>query len=211
MAAFILTNLWLVIKGIGIGFVVAAPVGPIGVLCIRLTLERGRVAGFCAGLGAACADTVFAAVGAFSLSVIHEFLTNHRHSIETGGAVVVAILGIILVLRPAKIRTYEKPTPEGLIADFLTTFILTLANPITIFTFIAIFAGFAGLKQIRFSALPVLLGAIFIGSSTWWLMLSEGVGMIRHRISPEGLAFMNRLAGALMVGFGVLALSRLLR
>lgn len=207
----ILANIWLFIKGIGIGFAVAAPVGPIGMLCIRTTLERGRVAGFCAGLGAAVADTIFAAIAALSITAVSGYVLDHKYALEMAAGIFMIALSLKLLWRKPTLRQLDRPVPEGLFADFLATLILTLANPITIFSFIGIFAGFAGITDIHFSSMPVLLLAIFIGASCWWLALSEGIGMIRHKISEPGLIWMNRAAGLLLAGFGIITLYRLLR
>lgn len=207
----LLSNLWLFIKGIAIGFAVAAPVGPIGMLCIRTTLERGRIAGLSAGLGAALADTIFAAVAAFSISAVSDYLLDHRKGLEWGAGFLMIALGGKLLWHPPKIRPYEKPVPAGLWAEFITTFILTLANPVTILSFLGIFAGFAGIAHISLASIPILLIAIFIGACGWWIALAEGVGMIRHRISQNGLEWMNRVAGLLLAGFGLITLYQLLR
>ena len=173
-----LTNLWLFIKGIGIGFAVAAPVGPIGMLCIRTTLERGRIAGLAAGLGAATADTIFAFIAAISISAVSDYLWDHRHTLELGAGILIIFLGGKLLWRQPTIRPYEKPVPAGLAAEFFSTLVLTLANPVTILSFIGIFAGFAGITHIRLASMPVLLLAIFIGACCWWLVIRP-VGLRR--------------------------------
>jgi threonine/homoserine/homoserine lactone efflux protein len=205
----------LIVKGIIIGFAVAAPVGPIGMLCIRLTLEKGRAAGFCGGLGAAVADTVFAAVGAFAL--IGAFgLTSGASSIEAyrtwlelGGGLFLVAFGVHLGLKRPVIAGSDEEVPQTLLADFLRTLVLTLANPSTILSFIGIFAGASVLSRLNLTDVPELILGVFLGSAGWWLTLSIIVGFIRHMISEAVFIWLNRIAGGLLVAFGFVTLLHL--
>lgn len=205
----------LVVKGVIIGFAVAAPVGPIGMLCIRLTLEKGRLAGFCGGLGAAVADTIFAAVGifaiigAFGLSTGGNSLEAYRIWFELAGGLFLVAFGIHLAMKEPTIAGDEQEVPQTLLADFAKTLVLTLANPSTILSFIGIFAGASVLSRVAVAQVPELVVGVFLGSAGWWLTLAIGVGFIRHMISQAVFIWLNRIAGGLLVAFGFFTLMHL--
>jgi threonine/homoserine/homoserine lactone efflux protein len=209
MLEHLLTNIWMLVKGAGIGFAVAAPVGPIGMLCIRTTLERGRVAGFAAGLGAAVADAVYGAIGALGVTAISGYIEAQRVWLELGGGIFVILFGIHLGLTKPNIQNGNEEIPISLWADFVKTMFLTLANPATILTFMAIFAGVPGAAASSMSAVPVIVLGVLVGSAAWWLFLSQGVAVIRHKISEPALTWMNWAAGILLVAFGVYTLGHL--
>lgn len=208
MLEFLWASIWMLVKGAGIGFAVAAPVGPIGVLCIRTTLERGRIAGFCAGLGAAVADTIYAAIGAYAVNLVGAFLNAELMWFRLIGGVVLILLGANMARKEpnvAKAETQEVPT--GLIADFGMTLVLTLANPTTILSFAGIFAGLSGIIGFSVEAIPALLLGVFLGSAGWWLALSGIVGLIRHRIDHTTMLWINRITGVAIVLFGIYTLA----
>src|SRR5688572_21388344 len=156
-------------KGMVIGFSIAAPVGPIGVLCIRRTLAEGRVTGLATGLGAAAADGLYGAIAAFGLTAISDLLVRQEIWLSLVGGLFLCYLGIkTLVTMPA-----ERPaaTKAGSSATaFISTLILTLTNPMTILSFVAVFAGLglsAGAGSYASAALMV--SGVFIGSAIWWL------------------------------------------
>lgn len=205
----------LLAKGIAIGFAVAAPVGPIGMLCIRLTLEKGRLAGFSGGLGAAVADTVFAVIGAFAiigafgLSAGGSSIEAYRVWFELGGGLFLIAFGVHLGMKRPVIAGDDQEVPQTLVADFAKTLLLTLANPATILSFIAIFAGVPGMARIELAMVPLLTIGVFVGSAGWWLTLSVIVGLIRHMISETVFVWLNRIAGGLLVAFGFYTLMHL--
>ena len=194
------------IKGLVIGFSIAAPVGPIGVLCIRRTLAGGRATGLVSGLGAATADAVYGAVAGFGLTSISGFLVGQQSLFRTGGGVFLMYLGVRTFLA----RPSDEVRPSGsagLLGAFASTFALTLANPITILSFAAVFAGLglAGAGGGRLAA-ALLVAGVFLGSALWWVILSTGVGVSRSRFSPAGLRWANRFAGVVLFAFGLVAL-----
>lgn len=211
----LIREILLLAKGTGIGFAVAAPVGPIGMLCIRLTLEKGRMAGFCGGLGAAVADTIFAIIGAFA--IIGTFglragggtIESYRTWFELGGGLFLIAFGVHLGLKRPIIADDDEEVPQTLLADFAKTLVLTLANPVTILSFIAIFAGVPGMVRIELAMVPLLTFGVFVGSAGWWLTLSVIVGLIRHMISETVFVWLNRIAGGLLVAFGFYTLMHL--
>ena len=194
------------LRGLAIGFSIAAPVGPIGVLCIRRTLTEGRVSGLVSGLGAATADAVYGCVAGFGLTFISDFLISQQVWLRLIGGGFLCFLGLkTLVARPA-----ERAAPargNGLVGAFASTFFLTVTNPMTIISFAAIVAGLglAGTRGNYVSAGALILG-VFIGSALWWLILSSGVGVFRGRLNPHGLRWVNRVSGAIITGFGLFAL-----
>jgi threonine/homoserine/homoserine lactone efflux protein len=207
MFELLLSQVWVMAKGGGIGFLVAAPVGPIAMLCIRTTLERGRFAGISAGLGAAVADTIFAAIGAYGISLLGSALEAGETWLRLIGGVVLIAFGIYLGRKQPDVADAEtREVPKGLLADFAMTLVLTLANPMTILTFIALFAGVSGLTGFELSVIPALLVGVLIGSAAWWLFLSGIVGLIRHRIDNATMLWINRGSGAAIVAFGLFAL-----
>ncbi len=198
----------LFLEGGIIGFAIAAPVGPIGVLCIRRTLADGCASGFVSGLGAATADAAYGAVAAFGLTLITEFLLGGASWLRLVGGAFLLYLGIKTFLaRPAE-RAAEV-RGGGLLGAYASTFFLTLTNPTTILSFVAIFAGLGvGAASDALSAALLVLG-VFLGSAAWWLMLSGGIGFIHSKLSTGGLRWVNRVSGTIIAAFGVLALSGL--
>jgi threonine/homoserine/homoserine lactone efflux protein len=196
-------------SGVIIGFAIAAPVGPVGVLCAQRTLHDGRVAGLVSGLGAAVADTMFGLVAAFGLSVISDFLLNHQVWIRGIGGVVLIILGIkILVAGPGQPNNRAGPaSANDHMSMFASTFVLTIANPVTIMTFAGIFAAFGVMKAVV-TAIDawVLVAGVFVGSSLWWLFIALGINFLRASISHHGMRWVGRVSATIILIFGALAI-----
>lgn len=212
MLELLLSQAWVLVKGGGIGFLVAAPVGPIAMLCIRTTLERGRLAGIASGLGAAVADTIFAAIGAYGISFVGSVLASEEHWLKLIGGLFLIAFGIHLGRkRPNIVAEDEREVPKGLVADFAMTLALTLANPATILSFVGLFAGVSGLRGFALDTIPALLIGVLIGSAAWWLILSGIVGLIRHKIDAVAMLWINRGSGAAIVAFGLFTLVEPLR
>jgi threonine/homoserine/homoserine lactone efflux protein len=199
-----MTGNWLLLlRGFLIGISIAAPVGPIGVLCIRRTLSDGRLTGFLSGMGAATADMVYGAVAAFGLTVITSLLVENAFWLHIIGGGFLLYLGVKTFLeKPADHAA--QATQSGNFSAYLSTFFLTITNPMTILSFAAIFAG-TMLTREASSPLILVLG-VFLGSATWWLTLSLGVGMMRDRLTASHMAWINRISGAIIAAFGIYAL-----
>jgi threonine/homoserine/homoserine lactone efflux protein len=198
-------------QGILIGFSIAAPVGPIGVLCIRRTLAEGRAAGLLSGIGAATADAIYGSIAGFGLTFISSLLISQRVAFQLVGGAFLCYLGIrTLLAQPA--TQAARIEGKGLLGAYGSTFILTLTNPMTILSFMAIFAGLriADTGGNYFSAAMLVLG-VFFGSALWWLSLSSGVGFLRARFDTRALGWVNRISGAIIVAFGVIALVGLMQ
>ena len=197
----------LFIKGLVVGLAIAAPVGPIGLLCIQRALAGGWISGLASGLGAALADTVYGAVAAFGLTLVQEVLLGHRAVIATIGGICLCLLGLRVILaKPSRAPARLRRTAAGLAGDLAGTFMLTLANPLTILSFIAIFAALnTSAASGSYAAAGTLVLGVFVGSAAWWICLSMGIGVIRHRMDEPILRWIARLSGALVVVFGATA------
>ena len=200
----------LFVRGIIIGFLIAAPVGPIGVLCIRRTLTDGQIAGLISGLGAATADAVYGCIAGFGLTFVATFLTSQQFWLRIVGGLFLLYLGITtFISQPAQQAAAVRG--QGLLGAYASTFLLTLTNPATIGSFALVFAGL-GLSAMGgdYMAATFLVIGVFLGSALWWLLLSGGVGLLRKRFDSNVLRWVNRISGVLITGFGVAALASLL-
>jgi threonine/homoserine/homoserine lactone efflux protein len=195
----------LFLRGLVIGFSIAAPVGPIGILCIRRTLTEGRTSGFLSGLGAATADALYGCIAGFGLTVISAFLVEQRFWIQLIGGVFLLALGV-KTLRSAPAEQAAAASGTGLTASYASTFLLTLTNPMTILSFAGIFAAL-GVAETGgdVSAAALLVLGVFVGSAAWWLLLSGGVGLLREKLSTGVLRWTNRLSGVILLVFGAVA------
>ena len=187
----------------GLGISIAAPVGPIGVLCIQRTLKKGFSSGIVSGLGAATADLFYGSLAGFGAL----WLGNHLVEIQTplrlvGGAVLI-LLGVRAFFQKEKQATVAGNS-KRLAGDYLSTFLLTLTNPITIFSFAAVYGGL-GLSAVETSTwqMVMLVLGVFIGSIVWWLTLSGLVSLLRGRLKPLFYTITNKVAGVILIGFGV--------
>ncbi len=190
-----------------IGLSIAAPVGPIGVLCIRRTLAEGRLTGLVSGLGAATADAFYGSIAGFGLTAISGLLVSQQAWLRLVGGLFLCYLGVkTLLARPAQQAAAVRG--RGLWQSYASTLFLTLTNPMTILSFAAIFAGLGlgGTRGDYASAVMLVLG-VFLGSAAWWLLLSNGVGALRAKFPGAGLLWVNRVSGVIILGFGVVALT----
>ena len=212
----------LAVRGVVIGFSIAMPVGPIGVLCIRRTLAEGRMAGLFTGLGAATADAFYGAIAALGLTALTDALVGGQVWIRLIGGAFLLYLGVKTFRaepldRPASQDGQDRPAGSaissraGLMGAFASTFLLTLTNPMTILSFVAVFAalGLGTTDPDPLSAAGLVLG-VFVGSALWWLTLSGATGLFRARMNRRGLLWVNRLSGTVIVTFGVAAIASLL-
>ena len=193
-------------RGLVIGFAIAAPVGAIGLLCIRRTLADGRLAGFVSGLGAATADALYGSVAALGLTAVSSTLVAHQSAVRLIGGLFLCYLGVRTALAPPPANA-ARGRPRGLAAAFGSTFALTLTNPTTILSFAAVFAGLglASTAADRGSA-ALMVGGVFLGSALWWLILSGAVGFFRRALTDDRMRWVNRVSGAVLVGFGLISL-----
>jgi threonine/homoserine/homoserine lactone efflux protein len=194
------------IKGFVIGFSIAAPVGPIGILCIQRTLSGGNVQGLVTGLGAATADALYGLIAAFGLTFISNFLVDQSIWFRIIGGLFLCYLGIRAFLRKPQDQTVSAANSTTLSA-YGTTFFLTLTNPMTILFFAAIFAGLGIVSEsIQYVSAGLMVIGVFTGSGAWWLLLSGATGIFRNKISERKLALVNKISGVIILAFGVIAL-----
>jgi threonine/homoserine/homoserine lactone efflux protein len=197
----------LLLKGIAVGIVIAVPVGPVGVLCIRRTIVSGRLAGFLSGMGVATADAVYGVI-AFGLTFIANWLLGYKDWLRIAGAAFLLYAGIKVFLTLPHAGEPTQRDPETLFADYASTFVLTIVNPVTILAFLAIFAaiGFSG-RQATLGGAGLLVLGVWLGSLVWWIGLTVGAGMLRHSFDRRHLLWINRGSGGLLVlsGLGLLA------
>ncbi len=189
------------IDGIIVGFSASVPLGPIGVLCIQRTLNKGRLSGFISGLGAALSDTAYAVIAGFSLSFIISFIEKQMLYIQIFGAVLLILLGInIFYSNPAKQLRKQRQGKGNLFQDFISTFLITISNPLAIFLFLAFFAGFGAVKP-GGGAYDhfVLIGGVMSGASLWWFILTSLISMFRSKINLRRLWWLNKITGATIV------------
>ena len=194
------------INGIIIGFSIAAPIGPIGVLCIRRTLAEGRAYGLISGLGAATADAIYGCIAGFGLTFISNFLIRQQVWLSIVGGIFLCFLGVKTFLsKPVEQVTAANQT--GLINSYASTFLLTLTNPVTILFFLGIFAGLGvGSTCGNYASAATLILGVFTGSALWWLTLSESVNLFRRKLTTARLRWVNRISGMVIAAFGVIAL-----
>lgn len=208
-------------QGLLVGFSIAAPVGPIGVLCIRRTLSNGQLSGLISGLGAATADAFYGSIAAMGLTLISSFLIEQKIWLGVIGGLFLCYLGIKSFFeRPQTVpEPYSFPSNITLVdrietrnkkffTDYVSTFFLTLTNPLTIISFTAIYAGLGlGTEDHNPLAGLWLVFGVFVGSSLWWLTLSSLSSIFREKfLTVRGLFLVNRISGIVLVvfGFGVL-------
>lgn len=196
--------------GLIIGISIAMPVGPIGVLCIRRTLTGGRLAGLVSGLGAASADAIYGVIAGFGLTFVSSFLVEQQTWLRLLGGLFLCYLGVRTFLSRPSDKSVAVQN-NSLLGNYLSIFVLTLTNPITIISFAAIFAGL-GLAESGgdYIAATLMVLGVFTGSTLWWLCLSLGVGWFRDKVTAKWMQWINRISGGVVFGFGVLALVSLI-
>lgn len=197
---------YILIEGILIGFVVAVPVGPLGLLCINRALLMGPVTGLFSGLGVATADALAAGIAALGISFIADFLSDHQIILRLLGGGFLIYLGLCIY----QTKPRQQPPPSrvnGLLSAYATTLFLTLSNPVTILSFIAIYAGWhVESMSGRYVAAAILTLGVFIGSALWWIALFVGLTTFRDKFSLRILGWIHRVSGALIAGFGLVVL-----
>ncbi len=199
------------IRGVVVGASIAAPVGPIGVLCIRRTLAGGRAAGFASGLGAARADAAYGAIAAGGLISVAAFLIGHQIWLRLVGGAFLCLLGY-------RIFT-QKPTDRAVgdlelrvLGAYTSTLVLTITNPMTILSFAAVFAGLGlGNAQGGYAAAGVLVVGVFLGSALWWAVLSNLTSILRSRLDVKGFRWVNRISGGIICAYGLTAVASVVR
>jgi threonine/homoserine/homoserine lactone efflux protein len=195
-------DLALPIRGLAVGLIIAAPVGPVNVLCIQRTLEKGWKSGLLSGFGAALADTLYGAIAGFSISLVIQFLIREEFWIRLIGGILLMGIGVVYYRKPP--RSLEAvQVRSSANSDFVSTFFLTATNPTTVLSFLAVLAMLGLGKQRPLWQTSFLVVGIFFGSMTWWTILASVASLLRRRITDRTMRWMNRVAGIAIGGFGL--------
>ncbi len=192
------------IKGMIIGFAMAVPIGPVGILCIRKTLAEGHSRGMIIGLGSATADSFYGSMAAFGLTFISDTIHNQQFWFRLVGGIVLFIFGIrTFYIHQKNIVVTDT---KGLLRSYFTAFFLVLTNPVTIFAFIAVFAAFGLGDTLTIVSASILVSGVFVGSYLWFLTLSYVATMFRDKLDSGGMRWVNKIAGSLIIISGAAAL-----
>jgi threonine/homoserine/homoserine lactone efflux protein len=199
-------------KGLVVGLVIAAPLGPIAMVCISRALVDGRIAGLATGLGAAIADALYGCVAGFGLSAISGPMQAHSVWLRMGGGLMLCLMGLkALIFPPALGSPHAKPRPTGLHSGLLvnvsTTFVLTLSNPVTLLAVAALFAGMGSETLASdYGDAGLLVLGVFTGSGLWWLFLSFSAGWVRAWLNQKTLTRISRIVGLAIMVFGLVVI-----
>lgn len=193
-------------KGLVLGFSVAAPVGPIGILCMDRSLRHGKLSGFSTGMGAAAADTVYGAIAAIGIASVMGFLAGYERELRFVGGLLLLIVAWRMYITPPPVFQQRAPGQKRpLLRLFTESFVLTISNPMTILGFMAVYAGL-GIQAGNMQEICVVLAGVFLGSAAWWLSLSVGTVLLRQKLTPKFLERFSRGAGIMIGIFGLIAL-----
>ncbi len=193
----------LILAGIAAGLLISVPLGPVGVLIIRKTLNKGRYAGYFGGAGATTADTFFSIIAGFGVSVITDFIDSYQMEIRIVGGLILMTLAYKIFMANVVNQIKQKGSKSTLWADFMHTYFLTLSNPLTIIVVGAIFAAGGPGKDAGHFVILTLISGVFIGAASWWLVLVTLVNLFRKKIRLKTLWYLNKVTGILIFIFGL--------
>lgn len=189
-------------QGILIVFLVAAPIGVVGLLCINRTLLQGRINGFVSGLGAATAHGIYGGIAGFGLTFITNFLIEEQFYIRLIGGIFLYYLGVKTFVRRSNTKKLEVNS-KNLIASYLSSLLVTITNPLTIMSFVAMFTGLElRNNSTNYNSAATLVFGVFLGSTVWWLILSSSISLLRKKINSQLLKLINRISGVIILSFG---------
>ena len=192
--------------GIFVGFAIAVPVGPVGLICIQRTFAKNKTSGLVSGLGAALADALLASVGAFSITVIFLFIKQNHALLQILGGGLLLLLGVMALVQKKKDNEPKTDTTLGFIEEALSAFILTITNPLSAFSFFVAFAGISHKLCGGFAvAISFVIGA-FIGSCLWWIFLTGVTDRIAHRINQNHIKSASKWFSIIITVFGAIIL-----
>ena len=196
------------IKGIIIGLLVSAPLGPIGIMCIQRTLNRGYMSGFVSGLGAAAADVIFAVIAGFGLTIVITFIEEKHLYFQIFGGLFVLYIGYrIFNTNPVKQLKLQRLNKTRLSQDFASIFLLTISNPMAIFLFVAIMAALKVAQNLlSFFELSILVSGIAGGAILWWFVLASIANRFRKKIRLKSIWWLNKITGSVVFIFGIVVI-----
>lgn len=193
-------------RGAVIGLSIGAPLGPVGLICLRRLLNQGVLPGLMSGLGAATADAAFGAITGFGLTFLTGPLMSHQGWLRITGGIVLCALGVRCVFtRPLLVM--DRGGRIGMLRAYTSVLLLTFTSPATVLSFFALFAALGGGAEAGRLSVGLLVLGVFVGSAFWWVLLATGTGALRHHLTPNGLAWVNRVSGVLIAAFGVAVLA----
>lgn len=201
-------DLVFLLKGIIIGFIASIPLGPVGVLTVQRTLNKGRLSGVFSGMGAAVVDTLYAIIAVMGLSYVIHFIEEQQIYFQLIGGIVLIALGMrIFYTNPVRQLRRQMRKKNNIIEDFFSVVLLTLSNPLAIFLFIAGFAGIGVMTTSLNNLMSFLIiGGVFIGALLWWAFLSYVVDLFRKHFRLKQMWWINKIAGMAIFVFGFLAM-----
>jgi threonine/homoserine/homoserine lactone efflux protein len=203
-------NSGLFLKGLLVGFLIAMPVGPIGILCIQRTLNKGKLHGIVSGLGAATADAIFGFIAAFGLTFVSSFLIKEQIWLRIVGGIFLCYMGARVYLSKSQQRT-APANGTSYVSDYVSAFFLTLTNPTTFIAFAAMFAGLGLVKTVEHHVTALLLVAgVFVGSGLWWLILSGVAATFLGELLYSRPTWLNKVSGTVIIVFGLFILLTLI-
>ena len=189
------------VQGLIIGFSIAAPLGPVGILCIQRTLLRGRRNGLVSGLGAATADAVYGSTAGFGLTLISNAILAEQFWLRLLGGIFLCYLGARAVISEPKEKA-SRPVEGSLVKDFTSTFLLAITNPMAILYFAAIFSTLAGAAISNYTYSGLFVSGVFLGSLLWWIILSTSTGFFTSKFDAKKLRIANVVSGVTIIAFG---------
>jgi threonine/homoserine/homoserine lactone efflux protein len=197
-----LMEFYLPLRGIAAGLMIAAPVGPVNVLCIQRSLQKGWKSGLVSGFGAALVDTLYGGVAGFSISLVIEFLIREQSWIRLIGGFLLIAIGVVYYFRkPHPLKTEGGGANQS---DFVSAFLLTATNPTTVLSFLAILAMLGQGQHQPVWQTSLLVGGIFLGSMTWWIVLTGGASLLRDKVrGDQSMRWLNRIGGLAIALFGL--------
>ncbi len=197
-----LIDLELPLRGLAAGLIIAAPVGPVNVLCIQRALEKGWKSALLSGLGAALVDTLYGAVAGFSISLVISFLIREENWIRLIGGILLIAVGVVYYFKPAH-SLKKRKSNSSTHSDFVSAFLLTATNPTTVLSFLAVLAMLGLGRQRPLWQTSLLVGGIFCGSMAWWIILTVGASLLRDKVTETTMRWLNRIGGIAIGLFGV--------
>ena len=197
-----LQELQLPLRGVAAGLIIAAPVGPVNVLCIQRSLEKGWRSGLLSGLGAALVDTLYGGIAGFSISLVIQFLIREQFWIRLIGGFLLIGLGVAYYFKtPRSLK--DGHTDSSAHSDFVSAFLLTATNPTTVLSFLAVLAMLGQGQQHALWQTSLLVAGIFCGSMSWWILLTGGATLLRDKVTDNTMLILNRVGGIAIAAFGV--------
>ena len=196
----------LMLKAFIVGFMVSMPLGAVGLICVQRTLNKGQKSGFFSGLGAASADAVFALIAGLGVSFVISFIEKQQTYFKIFGGIIIIILGVsIFFANPVRQLRMQRLNRNKIFEDYLSVFFLAVSNPLTTFSFIALFAAFdiAAMENVRLVGIILIIIGVFLGAATWWFFLTSFINIFRHRFRLKHIWLMNKIAGVFISSLGL--------